>query len=88
MTDLDPEQVIAMLCAKVTSALPPLSVNSHLNTSLPPPWTEGKPHPLSGTLWQAGAETEPTHLFSSAQKFSSSLASLADKAKPLSTDKS
>ena len=61
-TDLDPEQVIATLCATLTSALPPLSVNSHLKTSLQLPWTERKPHPLPGAMLQAGAGTDTAEL--------------------------
>lgn len=62
MTDLDTEQVIATLCATLACALPPLSVNSHLETSLQPPWTEGKPHPSSGAVLQAGAGTDSVEL--------------------------
>lgn len=68
-TDLHPEQGIAALCTTLTSALPPLSVNSHLTTPFQAPWTEGKPHPLPGDVQGAGTgaaelsehRSQPTH---------------------------
>lgn len=62
ITDLDPEQVIATLCATLTCSLPPLSVTSHLKISLQPPWTERKPHPLPGAMLRAGAGTDAMEL--------------------------
>lgn len=98
MTDLDTEQVIATLCATLACALPPLFFSQLASWNIfTTTLDRGK---TSSLIWCCAASRsrdrqrgafwahKPVHLFSSAHKFSSTLALLTDKTKSPHTDKS